>query len=66
MFRFHVFATALTVIGFAWASNGSFSMDSTLEVLTTRRSGREGHRHSPDEVKPPIKKADRPETSSDL
>ncbi|MGR9457071.1 transposase [Rhizobium leguminosarum] len=26
-------------------------MENTLEVLTTRKSGREGHRHWPDEVK---------------
>ncbi|MCA2412404.1 IS66-like element accessory protein TnpA [Rhizobium leguminosarum] len=32
-------------------SNGSFSMETTLEFLTTRKSGREVHRHWPDEVK---------------
>ncbi|QND24486.1 transposase (plasmid) [Rhizobium leguminosarum bv. viciae] len=35
-------------------SNGSFSMESTLEVLTTRKTGREVHRHWPDEVKAQI------------
>lgn len=29
-------------------------MESTLEVLTTRKSGREFHRHWPDEVKAQI------------
>lgn len=29
-------------------------MESTLEVLTTRRSGREPHRHWPDDVKAQI------------
>ncbi|WP_206683529.1 transposase [Rhizobium changzhiense] len=29
-------------------------MDSTLEFLTTRKSGRESHRHWPDEVKAQI------------
>jgi transposase len=35
-------------------SKGSFSMESTLEVLTTRKSGREVHRHWPDELKAQI------------
>jgi transposase len=35
-------------------SNGSFSMGSTLEFLTTRKSGREPQRHWPDEVKAQI------------
>ncbi len=32
-------------------------MESTLEVLTTRKSGREIHRHWPDEVKAQIGKS---------
>lgn len=31
--------------------NGSFSMKTTLEVLTTRKSGREVHRYWPDVTK---------------
>lgn len=34
--------------------NGSFSMESTLEFLTTRKPGREAHRHWPDEIKAKI------------
>lgn len=34
--------------------NGSFSMETTLEFLTTRKPGREVHRHWPDEVKAKI------------
>lgn len=36
--------------------NGSFSMETTLEFLTTSKTGREGHRHRhwPDEVKAKI------------
>ncbi|MGO6669191.1 transposase [Rhizobium ruizarguesonis] len=35
-------------------NNGSFSIQSTLEVLTTRKSGREVHRHWSDGVKAQI------------
>ncbi|MBY3517442.1 transposase [Rhizobium laguerreae] len=34
--------------------NGSFSMETTLEFLTTRKPEREVHRHWPDEVKAKI------------
>jgi transposase len=34
--------------------NGSFSMETTLEFLTTRKPGRETHRHWPDEIKAKI------------
>jgi transposase len=34
--------------------NGSFSMETTLEFLTTSKPGREVHRHWPDEVKAKI------------
>lgn len=40
-----------SVIAIPWTSNGNFSMETTLEVLTIRKSGREVHRHWPDEVK---------------
>ncbi|WP_210314646.1 transposase [Rhizobium lentis] len=35
-------------------NKGSFSMETTVEVLTTRKPGREVHRHWPDEVKAQI------------
>lgn len=34
--------------------NGSFSMETSLEFLTTRKPGREAHRHWPDEIKAKI------------
>jgi transposase len=34
--------------------NGSFSMETTLEFLTTRKPGREVHRQWPDEIKAKI------------
>ena len=34
--------------------NGSFSIETALEFLTTRKPGREVHRHCPDEVKAKI------------
>ncbi|NNU63186.1 transposase [Ochrobactrum soli] len=42
------------MIAYPWTSNGSFSIESTLEVLTTRKSGREFHRHWRDDVKAQI------------
>jgi transposase len=41
-------------MAYPWTSNGSFSMESTLELLTTGKSGREAHRHWPDEIKAQI------------
>ncbi|TBZ64018.1 transposase [Rhizobium leguminosarum bv. viciae] len=35
-------------------TEGSFSMENTLEILTTKKSGREVHGHWPDEVKAQI------------
>ncbi|NVP57595.1 transposase [Rhizobium sp. DBTS2] len=32
-------------------TKGSFSMETTLEILTTGKAGREGHRQWPDEVR---------------
>ena len=34
--------------------NGSFSMETSLEFLTTSKPGREAHRHWPDEIKAKI------------
>jgi transposase len=39
------------VIDVPWIKNGSFSMETTLEFLTTGKTRREVHRHWPDEVK---------------
>lgn len=39
---------------FPWMKSGSFSMETSLEFLTTRKAGREVHRHWPDEVKAKI------------
>jgi len=41
-------------MGLPWMSEGSFSMETTLEILTTGKSGRERHRRWPDEVKAKI------------
>lgn len=41
-------------MGFPWMSEGSFSMETTLEILTTGKSGRERHRRWPDDVKAKI------------
>jgi transposase len=42
------------VIDIPWMKNGSFSMETTLEFLATRKLGREVNRHWPDEIKAKI------------
>jgi transposase len=39
------------VIDIPWMKNGSFSMETTVEFLTTGKTRHEVHRHWPDEVK---------------
>ena len=51
MFRLHIVQSVLVCDGVSMDEQREFSMESTLEVLTTSKSRREGHRHWPDEVK---------------
>jgi hypothetical protein len=51
VFCSHVVRPALICDWLSMDEQGSFSMDTTLEVLTTGQARREGQRHWPDEIK---------------